>query len=530
MAIPTPLNIGSPIEYFPTSVATVADLAAVSNPRNLAFERVVTENGKTYKYNPVTLEWEASSVSFTQSDAYWQRIVNEILSNVASTLKRRGSFTPTDVLPSTGGSGTDGAVMAGNAWSVTGLATGATVTIDGLELKNGYIVYALVDSPGQTGTNWDVIEAAEMMMPVAHSFVDATRGSDAHGDGTQYYPYATISYCLAQLGTGSTHTVIHLMSNITENLTVTQAYQNKIIYGSPAVSDSQQRVITGNHVFSNAASTRLRFLNVILDGGVGVDDYVLTFNGTAGRHYFENTSIIPDSASSGKAVKFMGANARWHEFYNCYFGGIAECLSTTGTMSIKFTRQLAGEFELNMTNACKVWIYECQRYNQLNHSAGQLLINGLYESWNTSETDAIVSTATAAGSGRLEVLNAKLIDTAGAWKAINKTGDCDYLIDNVTDKSGLHTLTGTRLGTPALRAKDITVETEDWTLSGSAYEMTIPHTDGHEFSVVKHAILSQDDGSGNLTPVAGYHQRKTNGDVYFNQTYPTTGQALILGY
>lgn len=62
----------------------------------------------------------------------------------------RGEYDlSTNVFPSSGGSGTNGAIRAGDKWYGTG-----TGTLGGLELSEGVTLEAKVSSPGQTLANW----------------------------------------------------------------------------------------------------------------------------------------------------------------------------------------------------------------------------------------------------------------------------------------------------------------------------------------------------------------------------------------
>jgi FlaG/FlaF family flagellin (archaellin) len=73
---------------------------------------------------------------------------------VAGLLDDRGSYNASsNLFPSTGGSGTAGAIKKGDIWyiSVAGSLGGIPVTI-------GDSVRALVDSPAQTTSNWSVLE------------------------------------------------------------------------------------------------------------------------------------------------------------------------------------------------------------------------------------------------------------------------------------------------------------------------------------------------------------------------------------
>jgi hypothetical protein len=73
--------------------------------------------------------------------------------SVAGLLNLRGGWdASSNTYPSTGGSGTAGAIMKGDLWiiSVQGTLNGEVATV-------GSQVFALVNTPGQTNGNWEVI-------------------------------------------------------------------------------------------------------------------------------------------------------------------------------------------------------------------------------------------------------------------------------------------------------------------------------------------------------------------------------------
>lgn len=74
----------------------------------------------------------------------------------------RGGFTMTTAYPTaatisstgkTGGSGTAGAIKAGDVWPLTIGGTGEVI-IDGKQYLDGQLLQAGIDSPGQTTANW----------------------------------------------------------------------------------------------------------------------------------------------------------------------------------------------------------------------------------------------------------------------------------------------------------------------------------------------------------------------------------------
>lgn len=67
----------------------------------------------------------------------------------------RGDYNASsNVFPSSGGSGTGGAILKGDVWSIS-----VAGTLGGTAVNIGDLMYAKVDSPGQTASNWYVQEA-----------------------------------------------------------------------------------------------------------------------------------------------------------------------------------------------------------------------------------------------------------------------------------------------------------------------------------------------------------------------------------
>jgi len=77
--------------------------------------------------------------------------------NITGLLNDRGSYNPTvtSAYPTSanGGSGTAGAVMKGDIWFIN-----TPGSMGGLSVPKGASVRALVNSPGQTAANWDVLD------------------------------------------------------------------------------------------------------------------------------------------------------------------------------------------------------------------------------------------------------------------------------------------------------------------------------------------------------------------------------------
>lgn len=73
---------------------------------------------------------------------------------VVGLLDDRGNHDASgDVFPSTGGSGSAGAVLKGDLWTIS-----VAGTLGGTAVTAGDVIRALVDSPGQTASNWAIAE------------------------------------------------------------------------------------------------------------------------------------------------------------------------------------------------------------------------------------------------------------------------------------------------------------------------------------------------------------------------------------
>lgn len=93
---------------------------------------------------------------------------------VVGLLNDRGSYdASTNLYPSTGGSGTAGAILKGNLWSVS-----VAGTLGGVVVGVGDWIRALVDSPGQASSNWGVVEGNFGYVPANDANVVHLAGSE----------------------------------------------------------------------------------------------------------------------------------------------------------------------------------------------------------------------------------------------------------------------------------------------------------------------------------------------------------------
>lgn len=113
------------------------------------------------KFNSVytTTTAVATQISTALSGYATQSYVDSSISSaVVGLLNDRGNFTPSGNYPSTGGSGTSGAIKKGDIFTISGLGSGVSAVMGSKIVTDGDVVRALVNTPAQTDTNWAIGE------------------------------------------------------------------------------------------------------------------------------------------------------------------------------------------------------------------------------------------------------------------------------------------------------------------------------------------------------------------------------------
>jgi hypothetical protein len=91
---------------------------------------------------------------------------------VVGLLDDRGSYDASvNTFPASGGSGTAGAVLKGDLWYIS-----VAGTLGGVAVAIGDSVRALVDTPGQTATNWSILESNIGYVPENSANKDVSAG------------------------------------------------------------------------------------------------------------------------------------------------------------------------------------------------------------------------------------------------------------------------------------------------------------------------------------------------------------------
>lgn len=139
-----------------TAVGTIGDKA---DKTNVLEKTNVTSFTPTADYHPSTKKY----------------VDDQVATAVVGLLDYRGSYdASTNLYPATGGSGIAGAILKGDFWrcSVAGTLDGKPVTI-------GDLIICLNDTPGQTASNWDVVESDLGFIPedVANKSTNTSLGT-----------------------------------------------------------------------------------------------------------------------------------------------------------------------------------------------------------------------------------------------------------------------------------------------------------------------------------------------------------------
>lgn len=166
-----PQEIASQIAYLDaTKNLKTLPVATYPSLAELAFVKGLTSSAQTQISANVTAIATKENISnkvtdlTTNDNTHYPTtaaVQNAINNSVIGLADYRGAYDcSSNVFPTTGGSGLAGAVVKGDFWrcSVGG-------TLGGTVLTAGDLIIALVDTPAQTSTNWDLIEHALSYVP-----------------------------------------------------------------------------------------------------------------------------------------------------------------------------------------------------------------------------------------------------------------------------------------------------------------------------------------------------------------------------
>jgi hypothetical protein len=198
-------------------------------------------NGVVDKAPSQNAVYDALVTNLNDSKSYSDSVVLGLLDD-------RGSFTPSGSYPTIGGSGVAGAIMKGDVWYVTGLGSGVTATIGSVEVKDGDTVRALLNTPGQTDANWDVMSSpinAITVQTLVNSRTAQSAPADADnipitdgasGNAFKRLTWGTVKSLLTTLFNTLYAPLDPRIQTVTSAATVTPTFSNELVIISAQAS------------------------------------------------------------------------------------------------------------------------------------------------------------------------------------------------------------------------------------------------------------------------------------------------------
>ena len=130
-------------------------------------------NGKqaSLGFTPENVANKATNFTTLNSTLYptTQAVADYVAQAVAGLLDLRGTYdASTNLFPSTGGSGTAGAILKGDLWVIS-----VAGTLGGESVIAGQSIFANVDTPAQTAANWEILPVGIITTPTLQQVLDA---------------------------------------------------------------------------------------------------------------------------------------------------------------------------------------------------------------------------------------------------------------------------------------------------------------------------------------------------------------------
>ncbi|OXB01755.1 hypothetical protein B0A75_04755 [Flavobacterium oncorhynchi] len=230
----------------------------------------------------------------------------------------RGNYNPntnSNAYPSTGGSGTAGAIIKGNAWMISGLGTGVTATIGTKTVNDGDVVRALVNTPGNTDANWAVAENNIGFTPANDANVIHTSGAETK-TGQLIVSHSLNSQALGGQNTGSgigvagySNTGFALFANATNGigLRINHSTGNTSRLMSLGVNNGEvlSSDYLGNLTANSFVKTGASASDILLGNGTTIGNS--SFLHTTGNENFSGTKT--GNTGTGKQVDLLGSSA-----------------------------------------------------------------------------------------------------------------------------------------------------------------------------------------------------------------------------
>ena len=191
---------------------------------------------------------------------------------VLNLLNDRGSYNASSNLyPSTGGSGTAGAILKGNLWYIS-----VAGTLGGVLVSPGDTIRALVDSPGQTASNWDQMENNVGYTPENVLNKDTSNGYVGLTLYAHNFWNAAKTYLTTVVGTATTSRTINLPDN---NGTI--ALLSDIVPALPPLTTNYIWVGVANVPTETPISNIISAKGTLISGQLTITDTSITTNSFA---------------------------------------------------------------------------------------------------------------------------------------------------------------------------------------------------------------------------------------------------------
>ena len=148
--------------------------------------------------------------------------------------------------------------------------------------------------------------------------------------------------------------------------------------------------IKGTVTLRGSTTTRIRMRDIGIRP-VG-DNPTIVFDGTAGRHYFQNVNAEALSGQTGPNIVFKNGEQRWTSFDKCDIGGRVVIENTVApTLAVYFNGQNHIGCHLEIEGESKVYVRDGGQFGSITHNAGDLEVKYI-GSWGGKDGNAIVST------------------------------------------------------------------------------------------------------------------------------------------
>lgn len=211
----------------------------------------------------------------------------QINTAVVGLLDDRGNFTPSGSYPTTGGSGTAGAILKGDIWQISGLGDGVSASVGTRSVSDGDWIRAVVDAPGQTDSNWT--ETASSSSNLGNSNLTA---SDNARTFTLKAGYTTSQYLQIQ-NTGGENLIKWLGDGTTQ--TRGQFFFNAAVNGGQELYVIRAKSFGGFEKFRVQAEDNQGIVDIW-----GNQAYQLISLNSTSTSYFYNSLAIGSATASAR--------------------------------------------------------------------------------------------------------------------------------------------------------------------------------------------------------------------------------------